>query len=63
MVSSFAHVFPSTFFLVGPIEQGKKLIDYHNYGEMAMRIGTLVVLGLAVALAIVCGAFVSYTLK
>ena len=64
-LSSCTHFFSfrSTFFLVGPINQGKKLIDFHNCGEAAMRIGTLVVLFIAIALAIVCGAYVSHAFK
>ena len=49
----------STFFLMGPVAQAKKIIDYKNTIEFIVRIIALVVIAIAIVLAIVCGALVN----
>ena len=49
----------STFFLVGPIEQAKKFVNFKHVPEAIIRISAAVVVVLAIILAIVCGVLVS----
>jgi hypothetical protein len=53
-VGTIAGVF-STFFLVSPISQAKKFIEYSKPVELAVRVISVIVLILAVILAITCG--------
>ena len=50
----------STFFLVGPIAQAKKFMDYKQTIEFVVRIVAAIAVILAIVLAILCGALVYF---
>lgn len=54
--------FYSTVFLVGPITQAKKFVDFSNIPEAVIRIIAAITVIAAVILAIVCAVLVSYLL-
>ena len=54
--------FCSTFFLVGPIAQAKKFVDFTHVPEAIIRISAAITFVVAVILGIVCGVLVSYCL-